>query len=571
MHVFVGANVTWDLDLTNPFIYLAVMQRLLMYNFAMVIQYFVYLLKTLLCFYAVVILVNHLFGLLPDPKERLWFGKLRMGIKTVVVGDFLTEICLGLFAGIGILRLRNFLEPTSIVMWMYSIIYFGGTMLYFLETLPITCRSKVCSLLADEGKYEQTIWYSLTNSDTKLSTFSRVPFYHRVRSNIVDEWDWPTIRLILNDAISEEGFLYYLITVDVSNGISDAFKEKADRIVRVPHAKVLICIWGDEEQRLLADDLTMYFSDYANVRIRDCIGQRFNREVNVEELLYREKMNLPPKCILPMRFCNHKVLWQTYLQIGSGSKICLDFLQIILHKLDVLPAIYALFDFIDLQYRCAIACSTEISFSWMWRHRMMIGNISRMGKYLHKHGMLGGDCADTGFSTEIIYSDILTQGERTLIYKYLPNYQPDFNRPVAATINYLTSSLRNVLRGHGAFEIADANMLFELVFKLALLNTYILSANNISLQVDPLVKWKHNDVCYYGVRGAMGAKEVREVSPFLIAAESGRILLFNNFLAKEEIEYINYLDGTLVLPGIINISCDDNSVNQPEPIVNSAF
>lgn len=52
------------------------------------------------------------------------------------------------------------------------------------------------------------------------------------------------------------------------------------------------------------------------------------------------------------------------------------------------------------------------------------------------------------------------------------------------------------------------------------------------------------------------------MSPFLTASETGNILIFNNWYEassenkKEIVEYINYLDGTLILPEFSGIEVE---------------
>ena len=71
----------------------------------------------------------------------------------------------------------------------------------------------------------------------------------------------------------------------------------------------------------------------------------------------------------PRRFLNNSILLKTYSGIGNGPQICLDFLKTIMNSLEILPSIYALFDYIDLQYRiytlksfliCRISLSTKL-------------------------------------------------------------------------------------------------------------------------------------------------------------------------------------------------------------------
>lgn len=77
-----------------------------------------------------------------------------------------------------------------------------------------------------------------------------------------------------------------------------------------------------------------------------------------------------------------------------------------------------------------------------------------------------------------MFSWIITDEEMVVIRKYLPDYMPDRAYPVNTSVVYLSTSLRNVLRGHGSFEYVDAEILFELV------NILILFANDLTLETE---------------------------------------------------------------------------------------
>lgn len=61
------------------------------------------------------------------------------------------------------------------------------------------------------------------------------------------------------------------------------------------------------------------------------------------------------------------------------------------------------------------------------------------------------------------------------------------------------------------------------------------------------------DYMYYGVLGSTKFTSSKLLSPFLVASANENILVFNNWNKEgltelEQIEYINYLEGTLILP-----------------------
>lgn len=160
-----------------------------------------------------------------------------------------------------------------------------------------------------------------------------------------------------------------------------------------------------------------------------------------------------------------------------------------------------------------------------------------------------GDRLSDTLSYQELFDEIIVEKDLELIRKYLTNYKKDLTRPIWETIIYLTYSLRNVPRGHGTFDKVDAYGLYNLVFKITILNMYILNSTNIQLEVSNDIL-NVNDKYYYVYRG-FKRETKRNLSPFLISNENGNILVFNNWNKSKiddsivNLEYINYLDGRL--------------------------
>ena len=260
----------------------------------------------------------------------------------------------------------------------------------------------------------------------------------------------------------------------------------------------------------------------------------------------------------PRRFLNNSILLKTYSGIGNGPQICLDFLKTIMNSLEILPSIYALFDYIDLQYRIQIAFTLEPDcqkqYTWMRNKGRIIGNINIMANIIEESVIKKRiEYNDNELSVQNFFDCIIEEKDLELIKKYLPNYERNDCRPIQDTIIYLTTSLRNVLRGHGTFEKEDAYNLYIMIFKLALLNIYLVGTNETVITIDNNPVWMSQDYMYYGVLGSTKFTSSKLLSPFLVASANENILVFNNWNKEgltelEQIEYINYLEGTLILP-----------------------
>lgn len=208
--------------------------------------------------------------------------------------------------------------------------------------------------------------------------------------------------------------------------------------------------------------------------------------------------------------------------MANGSMLCAAFMKMTTVSLDILPAIYALFDFIDLQYRLCIACIIDSDYSkqiaWMKSKGRVIGNIGIMAGMIEDKLLINkGDRLSDALSYQELFDEIIVEKDLELIRKYLANYEKDLTRPIWETIIYLTYSLRNVLRGHGTFDKADAYELYNLVFKLTILNVYILNSTDIQLEAgNDILSVNGNDKYYY-VYGGFKMEAKRNLSPFLLS------------------------------------------------------
>lgn len=559
-----GLNISWWLDTSNSIIKLINSFMTMTFNLYKV-QLFI---RSILPIHLVVILViaciNHLVSFLPDIKRVKLFGLFQFCLKSAFLSDLMVGILLEGIALEGLRKLGGTLQTTSIAMWGYYAIFLIGSFLYWKHVFPVVQYFNTMHHLLNGQGYEKNTWYNVSNSNLRFSTFDRVPNKGKITEVIVDCFDLEYVNFFVDMPIKEEYFLYYLICIDRGQEINADFVQTVKKIVNLPHAKTLICFFGDENHGDGSKKLADFLSKSKNVRIHDFGRNKYNRNTDIEKMLSDSNIRSNDSIFIPFRTIDNAHLMHTYMSIGKGPKLCLDFMKTILNNLDTLPAIYALFDYIDLQYRIAISNITDINYCWMKSNSRNIGNLFHMAELIEED-ILKIDHSNRRelLSPDELFHEIITADEFSLVRKYLPNYEIDNSRPTYETVIYLTASLRNVLRGHGMLETSDADALFILVFKLALLNTYILNANSISMSVNCEKVWDEHD--FYSVTGITTTGDVKKISPFFVADINGDMLVFNNWILpnskgeeeKEKIEYINYLDGSLIMPEFRSITIEE--------------
>lgn len=506
----------------------------------------------------IVFLLNHLAGMLPDAELQGVSGKYRFVYKTSFLCDVFAGLFLELAAAAGLGGMTEILTGESAAAWFFMLFFVCGSVLYWRSILPATQYHKVRNLLKADREYEDQVWYCITNGREGLSTFDRVPWKGKISQIIVDGEDLKA----LDAGVKMETFVYYLICIDSDEGIREEFVSRIYSALNTPHSRLLVLSFGCGKNGIDVKRLLGVLSENSNVRTEEFPNLKLHDRIDIESLISDQNFRRKRNVRMPLRFVKNEELAETYLSIGKGPCLCLQFLRKILNDLEILPAIYAVFDFTDLQYRMAAAYEHGDDTPWMKEHGKDIGNIMSMGKELEESVIRKKfQQGDIRITFEEIFSRIITEEEMAVIRKYLPDYRPDRTYPVYTSIVYLTTSLRNVLRGHGSFEHVDAEILFELVFKLALMNILILDANALTLETEDSLVWLEET--YYKVNGRKNYQAWRNMSPFLMASGTGNILVFNNWNKpskkkneKEIVEYINYLDGTLILPEFPGVEMD---------------
>lgn len=516
-----------------------------------IVQYvFLSYLSLVLLFMLIIYTFNYLCGFFPNSKKSEKNGTYRYLLKFVVVSDIFAGIVLEILSINGLKVLGNYLKINSIAFGVYILFFIIGSYWYWYSILDIKKTKNIKNKLKRKEDYEKEIWYSITNGNERISSFSMVPWYRKNRYLVVDEVD-----IISLDNVEKENFLKYLVVLDVNNPLDKKKENIIRKIALLPHSLIHVVILGDANR---FPELISFLSSIKNVYITEDVMVEDIGKINIQCFFDNYQINKKQK-EHPLRLSSNKIYKTTYINMANGSMLCAAFMKMTTVSLDILPAIYALFDFIDLQYRLCIACIIDSDYSkqiaWMKSKGRVIGNIGIMAGMIEDKLLINkGDRLSDALSYQELFDEIIVEKDLELIRKYLANYEKDLTRPIWETIIYLTYSLRNVLRGHGTFDKADAYELYNLVFKLTILNVYILNSTDIQLEAgNDILSVNGNDKYYY-VYGGFKMEAKRNLSPFLLSNGNGNILVFNNWNKSKtdndigNLEYINYLDGRLILP-----------------------
>ena len=343
-------------------------------------------------------------------------GSYRFIMKTVVLYDICIGLALEVWAIKGFIALNKAFRITSTVMWFYIILLFVGSYLCWKNTVPMRKIHGIVKQLKYDQNFENKFWFSISNSDERISTFARAPWNGRFSEVFLDEKD-------LSEA-KKERFIFYLVAIDCSKKLNENLKESISQIIRLPHSNVLMMLFGGKDVTTQESEIKAQTLGYKSVQIQMFEGKYLNRQLELEKLVsdinYRqiiEKRN-------PLKYIRNRELIKTYIEIGSGPKICLDFLKTIINNLDILPAIYALFDYVDLQYRIMIAYARQPNLKWMDHHWQIVGKIGVMGKVISKRVLPENyKNGKIQLTTQDVFAEIITDTDMKLIWKYLPNYK----------------------------------------------------------------------------------------------------------------------------------------------------
>lgn len=432
------------------------------------------------------------------------------------IADCIVGLALETVAVWGYVQIIVFFRNLSSGVLGYTILLIVGSVGYWNCIMPVYTYKKMLGGLKKAGTELDSFWYVITNSPCRISSFAVLPGKNQSRVWAVDSCDLEKLNKRWARSISVEDFSKCLILFESGTLVLPEIAEQIRHAALIPHMRVKV-FETDGPDPGAGTDLEKIFT-------------------KAQKLIYFDQSRYKGN---PLNDIEHPELKKAYLNLGRGVGLCFDFMNICIHQLELLPSIYALFDYMDLQYRLCLSFIAGQNTAWFEEHGGKLGNIGAMFALLEHHSHF----LDKGvrFKPEEIFSGF----QMALIERYLKNYR----RP--STYGYmeimdLSRWMRNGLRGHGTFLPKDAMNLYKIIMKLALLMGRILQTDKISLRMGQHPVWKGEEfVEIYGSYG--GLKEIR-LSPFLIGrAKNGQILVFNNWF-KNSFEYINYLDGNIIRP-----------------------
>lgn len=461
--------------------------------------------------------------------------------------EFILDVMLGVFlSGLAINGFRSmvcFDSNISIQIVLYFGILILGMGCYWYNVFPFLLYKDSVELVTKMNEDQMNIWYLISNSRTILSSFEQLPIKRNKFIVMVDKTDLECINEKENSHLDIGDFSNCVAYLDPNEEENSEWWDYLKNILQIPHIQVVLFYHGDDNIGNSIEE------KIRNLKLRTVKLIPLSGSVDEDVFIIFEKLKTydfleknykgnPVKDICDLRLQSH------YKNLWVGPKICFDFLVLCINTLEVMPAIYALFDFMDLQYRICISFISNKE-EWYSRISKRIGNINEMANILYDEGEFFN--TTVYFEKELVFHD----SDIELIRKYLPNYRI-VEKYGYADIIYVSRQLRNVLRGHGSYDKNHALVLYKLIFRLALMTSYILKMNDIKIEID----YAQQDIGgFYKIQGTM--KNVkRELSPFLLGTKNNSILVFNNW-QQGIIEYINYLDGSLILPSVMSVSSSE--------------
>lgn len=472
--------------------------------------------------YGLVIVIN---GMVGWATNKIIIKMINLRIGEVLMMDIILGFTMETYAIKHLELLKKYVSTISLIYLVYLGFFLIGSFMYWDAVFSIKGRVKKYFLKKNDGDYDR-IWGCISNAKYSKSILCR----------FVLESQWQDVMLDKIDKKNKKYFLKnFLIIIDKKSEIDKEFKKQIYQILKIPHARIGILILNQN-----SNSKNNLFNNI-NIRVKMIAEPDMMTLIRMDKLIQEVKIKSKNLMRLPTQFIKNDVILKKYFIDTDEEDIRLKLLKKILTELSGAQAIYALFDFIDLNYRILISYYKHIDYKWMEEKGVVIGRLQIMenilGSYLNERRK------EIKLTVQDIFENIITKSEITIIKKYIQNYKCDFKYDFVETINYLTRRLRNILRGHGNFEIIDLNILYELVFKLAVINMYILQTDNIHILISNEIMENSR------YRKVIGKKEKgeKELSPFIIGTSNGDLLVYNNWNRKLKypVEYINYMNGEI--------------------------
>src|SRR5699024_5226820 len=171
-----------------------------------------------------------------------------------------------------------------------------------------------------------------------------------------------------------------LICIDSDEDIQEEFVSRIYSALNMPHSRLLVFSFGRGKNGNNVKRLLGVLAENSNVQTEEFPNLKLHGRMDIESLISDQNFRRKRNVRMPLRYVKNEELVETYLSIGKGPCLCLHFLRKFLNDLEILPAIYAVFDFIDLQYRMTATYENEEDMAWMKNHGKDIGNIMTMRK-----------------------------------------------------------------------------------------------------------------------------------------------------------------------------------------------
>lgn len=481
----------------------------------------------ILCSVLGVLFINWFLSLLPGlfrgKKSSLLY---RFLVRKEFVWDCVLGVALERMAYRGLRSLYYFYDDITGGLVLHIGFFIIGSVGYWWSILPYGIYQELEQPMLKAESTVEDIWYVVSNSRMEFSAFARLPVKRKDFSAVVDRYDIAAINTRRKERLSVPSFSKAVVLLDEQEKETKEFLREVEELRWIPHMRVLLLRTAN-----LIEASPIEAGAAQSWETVVPLTQSVYHALSYAFFTEQYKGN-------PLEFLREPRLIETYLGLQKGPGICFDFVAICIKELEVLPAIYALFDYMDLQYR--ILLSFFQSGEWKWFSE--VGE--KVGSFYEMDAMLRSN--PRHFDTELVFERgaIFTEKELQLIQRYLQNYVLAKEYRYTDVI-YLSRKLRNVLRGHGTFDVLDGDELYRIVFKLAMMTSCMLKMNQVRLYVKEDRVWSDKE--YRSVAGTLSGGKEQDLSPFFIARpDQNTLLVFNNW-RNGTFEYMNYLDGRILV------------------------
>lgn len=486
-------------------------------------------------------LINNFVGTETDKRyiKRSILFRNPMFIMDIVIGAFLEILA---FRGIWKMQCYVTNHLLSAQNILYFIAFICGSACYWYEIFPIDVYIRLINCIKKSKGEIIEPWLLISDSSKVESSFRQMPVKKECFIPMINIEELNCINKIFQTSVAEKNFLKCVIYLDDEGEVIDRYYENIEKILHIPHLKVKIFQCGKSENGEVS---RKKMQEKINWKIKE--DDIISLENDGQDIIFKLIKCLKKNSFYgssgrgnPLGYLRISQLGDYYMELWKGPRINYDLLVLCMNKMEIQPSIYALFDYIDLQYRicCAYICTGE---RWCVKNNGKLRNIR--GKYglLRCAGYISKKAKSDCFNSK----DVIDSDERKIIETYLPDYIEPENYNIEQIMN-ISAELRNVLRGHGAASKEHLMALYRIIFRLAIMTSYMLNVNDgkMEIQFNEIYRITDTKVTFYKVI-LKKDESTRNGSPFLLGTRDGTIWVFKS-CEGNFFEYINYLDGTIV-------------------------